>query len=183
MSERKDSGLDARTQFAMQALGLAELFRFQFEDERLTGGGVAYTVELSAPDGPSTGGGTQALQHVKLVSQNGGPTIVAGSCNQVEKRGELRTFEYMTAQHARRFKGASLLLDRGSYNDLIKKLQAFFVERGLRVVMFDHAALPRAAEPPVPVRRAAARSTMLILGAVALLFAVAVYYLVVARHR
>jgi hypothetical protein len=179
MGEPKDGGANARTQFAMQAFGLAELFRFRFEGERLAAGDLGYTVELSAPDGPSTGGGAQALQHIKLVSPAGGPTIVAGSCNQVEKRGELRSFEYVAAQHARRFKGAMLLLDRVRYNELLNKLQAFFVERSLRVIMLDVTALPHAPEPPAVMRAPASPRTKLLLGALGLVFALAVCYLLI----
>jgi hypothetical protein len=59
--------MDARrTQIAMQALDFASVFNVVIGPERLAGS-PGYRVEMSAPDGPSTGGGKQALQHVKLV--------------------------------------------------------------------------------------------------------------------
>src|SRR5438105_4208852 len=74
-----------QTQFAMRALGLAERFAQVCGAHGLDGDGVTYRLELAAPEGPSTGGGKQAVQHVKLVP-NRGTTIVIGQANQVEGR-------------------------------------------------------------------------------------------------
>ena len=102
-----------RTAFAMQALGLAETFNLMLQAERVKGP-VTYRVELSAPDGMSTAGGKQATQHVKLVPEGGGSTIVAGSANQAENWAELRTFEHLKLLHAQRFKGAEIPLESRS---------------------------------------------------------------------
>src|SRR4051812_8683003 len=100
-----------RTQFAMKALGFAELFNIKIGDQKVTGTTV-YRVEMSAPDGPSTGGGKQAVQHLKLVPEvEGDAVIVAGSANQLEKSAEIRTYEYLADLHAQRFKGAPIPLD------------------------------------------------------------------------
>src|SRR6201999_2214911 len=69
-----------RTQFAVRAITLAETFNVAMADERVRGP-ISYRVELSAPDGMSTAGGKQATQHVKLIPESGGTTIVAGSAN------------------------------------------------------------------------------------------------------
>ena len=111
-----------RTAFAMQALSLAETFNLMLQAERVKGP-VTYRVELSAPDGMSTAGGKQATQHVKLVPEGGGTTIVAGSANQAEKWAELRTFEHLKLLHAQRFKGAEIPLNRVQYNELLEKLR------------------------------------------------------------
>jgi translation initiation factor IF-2 len=121
-----------RTEFAMRALTLAQTFNVTLQDERLRGA-ITYRVELSAPDGPSTAGGKQATQHVKLVPEGGGATVVAGSANQAEAWAELRTFEHLQILHGQRFKGAEVPVNRVQYNELIKKLQAFFTEHGLHV--------------------------------------------------
>lgn len=121
-----------RTQFAMQALSLAEAFNLMMSGERVRGP-ITYRVELSAPDGPSTAGGKQALQHVKLVPEGGGATIVAGSSNSVERWAELRSFEHLAALHAQRFKGAEIPLNRVQYNELAGKLRAFFEDKGCAV--------------------------------------------------
>jgi len=116
------------TAFAMQALGLAETFNLMLQAERVKGP-VIYRVELSAPDGMSTAGGKQAVQHIKLVPEGGGTTIVAGSANQVERRAELRTFEHLKLLHAQRFKGAEIPLNRVQYNELLDKLRSFFADK------------------------------------------------------
>jgi len=131
-----------RTAFAMQALGLAETFNLMLQAERVKGP-VSYRVELSAPDGMSTAGGKQATQHVKLIPEGGGTTIVAGSANQAEKWAELRTFEHLKLLHAQRFKGAEIPLNRVQYNELLEKLKGFFEQQGSCAVRM--AELPRGA--------------------------------------
>src|SRR3954462_7620670 len=119
----------------MRALGFAELFHIKTAD-RKGAGPAAYRVEMSAPDGPSTGGGKQAVQHIKLVPEvEGDAVIVAGSANQLEKSAEIRTYEYLADLHAQRFKGAAIPLDRARYGELVKRMQAFLTDQGLRVVM------------------------------------------------
>jgi len=135
-----------RTAFAMQALGLAETFNVMLQAERVKGP-VTYRVELSAPDGMSTAGGKQATQHVKLIPEGGGTTIVAGSANQAEKWAELRTFEHLKLLHAQRFKGAEIPLNRVQYNELVDKLKSFFAQHGQCSVRM--AEMPREDAPAV----------------------------------
>ena len=149
-----------RTAFAMQALGLAETFNIMFQAERVKGP-VTYRVELSAPDGMSTAGGKQATQHVKLVPEGGGTTIVAGSANQAEKWAELRSFEHLKLLHAQRFKGAEIPLNRVQYNELVAKLEAFFAQQGQCAVRM--AELPRATPPPATAAGARGPSGGLII--------------------
>jgi hypothetical protein len=128
-----------RTQFAIKALTLADTFNMALSQERVKGP-ITYRVELSAPDGMSTAGGKQATQHVKLVPEGGGATVVAGSANQAENWAELRSFEHLQVLHAQRFKGAEVPVNRVQYNELVQKMRQFFNERGLSVRM---AAVPR----------------------------------------
>jgi hypothetical protein len=129
-----------RTQFAIKAVSFAELFNTRVGGQKVRGT-VEYRVEMSAPDGPSTGGGLQAVQHVKLIPQAtegaAGAVIVAGWVNPFEKAAELRSYEYLSELHAQRWRGADLLLDRTGYGDLVKRMQAFFDQEGLRVVLLD----------------------------------------------
>lgn len=140
-----------RTAFAMQALGLAETFNIMLQAERVKGP-VTYRVELSAPDGMSTAGGKQATQHVKLVPEGGGTTIVAGSANHAEKWAELRSFEHLKLLHAQRFKGAEIPLNRVQYNELLEKLKAFFAQQGQCTVRM--AQLASGTPPPATVAAA-----------------------------
>jgi hypothetical protein len=168
-----------RTEFAMKALDLADLFKVWIGQTPVPGP-VTYRVELSAPDGMSTGGGTQSVQHIKLIPVDGGPTVVAGSANQVEGAAELRTFEHLAELHAQRFKGAEIPLDRGAYNDLVKRMQTFFSDKGLRLVMVD--AAPRAtARPEATAPRP--NITIVIVGLVAIAAAVAGGMLLLLGHR
>jgi hypothetical protein len=151
---------EKHTEFALKAMSLAELFMVTFGAERLVvdaksrvKGGLqrqaTYRMEISAPEGPSTGGGKQAVQHIKMIPEQG-PTIVIGSVNQVEMTAELRTFEYLAYVHARRFKGAAVPLEQGPYNQLLKKIQAFCASCGLRLLMTD---VPRTPDgKPIPMR-------------------------------
>jgi hypothetical protein len=136
------------TQFTMMALTLADTFNVIMKDERVRGP-ITYRVELSAPDGPSTAGGVQATQHVKLVPEGGGNTIVAGSANPAERWAELRTFEHLQILHGQRFKGAEVPVNRVQYGELVDKLRRFFADQRLTV---RQAAAPaaRAAKGEAP---------------------------------
>ena len=160
------------TMFAAQAMTLADIFKAVFADG--LPGSVHYKVELSAPDGPSTGGGKLALQHVKLIPDGGGATLVMGSANPVEKTAEIRTFPYLADMHRQRFKGASLPIDPERYKALQKQLQFFFTDQGMTVVMID-VSKPDRPELPEPAPRTSPL-VWLALGAFLLLVAVAVAY-------
>ena len=159
-----------RTAFAMQALGLAETFNLMLQAERVKGP-VSYRVELSAPDGMSTAGGKQATQHVKLIPEGGGTTIVAGSANQAEKWAELRTFEHLKLLHAQRFKGAEIPLNRVQYNELLEKLKGFFAQHGGCTVRVAEA--PREASAPAAAAPARPAPTGAIIIAIILVVALA----------
>jgi hypothetical protein len=170
-----------RTQFTMQALGLADLFNMNVGDRKVG----SFRVELSAPEGPSTGGGVQAVQHVKLVPDDGtGSVIVAGSANQIEKSAELRTWEYLAELHAQRYKGASLPVDKATYQALVARMQGFFGAQGLRVVMLDAPrplggarAAAVAEAKPLPVATIVA-----VFVGVAALVAAAMFFLLRTKH-
>jgi hypothetical protein len=141
-----------RTQFAMQALGFADVFNLKIGDQKVSG----HRVELSAPDGPSTGGGKQSVQHIKLIPEGGGTVTVAGSADQMEKKAEIRSWDYLQALFAQRFKGKTLPIDRTQYAALVKRMQVFFADQGLAVVMLDtppqsgvERSEPRAMNPMV----------------------------------
>jgi hypothetical protein len=139
-------GEQKHTAFAMQALGFADLFNIKVGDQKV-GGATPYRVQMSAPDGPSTGGGAQSVQHIKLVPDGGQPVIVAGSADSKEKTAELRTFEYLAQQHSQRFKGAQIPLDRVQYNAFFKRAQSFLGDQGIHVTTTE-ASRSVAAPPP-----------------------------------
>ncbi len=147
-----------RTAFAMQALSLAETFNLMLQAERVKGP-VTYRVELSAPEGMSTAGGKQATQHIKLVPEGGGTTIVAGSANQAEHWAELRSFEHLKLLHAQRFKGAEIPLNRVQYNELLDKLRAFFADK----VTVRMAELPRDVPSTAPAKSGGISGSVVLL--------------------
>jgi hypothetical protein len=133
-----------RTRFASEAVNLAEIFKLLIGTTPLRGP-ATFHVEMSAPDGPSTGGGVQSVQHIKLVADDGGTTLVAGCCDQKAETCELRTLDCLDAQHRERFRNSSLQapplpserLDRVHYGKLVERLRTFFAERDLRVTIID----------------------------------------------
>jgi hypothetical protein len=124
------------TIFASQALGLAAMFQALTSKHRL-GGSPAYLPQLAAPDGPSTAGGKQALQHVSLIPEGGGDTIVIGNANTVEKRAELRSYRHVGHTYSQRWRGAQLPFDPDSYDELLKQIQAFFSSQSFTVTVLD----------------------------------------------
>jgi hypothetical protein len=104
VTDRDRSELEAlRTRVANQAASLAETVNEGFDDFHMGAGD--YVVELSMPDGPSTGGGAQARQSIRLVPRRKGYAIViAGTVDPVTSRAELRTFEHVAILHEVRFK-------------------------------------------------------------------------------
>ncbi len=135
------------THVAAKQLSLVELFdeRFQAGLE----GPVHFRVELAAPDGPSTGGGKQALQHLKLVAADGGGTIVIGSANAQAQTAEIRTFEQIAELYAQRYHGAAIPVDIVRYRALCQDLASFLRAMKLEVSMVDvESSIERLAPPP-----------------------------------
>ena len=134
------------TQFAMKALDLADLFKSIVGSENVMGtDGDGFTPELSAPDGPSTGGGKQSVQHLKLSRT--ALTVVVGSADQIERTVELRSFDYVSNLHAQRWKGQALPVERASYDAFLKRAREFFTMQGMQIVLKDAAPAPVAPPP------------------------------------
>ena len=174
---------DRVTQIAMKAFTLADLFKIAFS-EPLTGP-VVHRLEMATPEGPSTGGGKQAVQHLKLVPVDGnGATIVIGSANQMANSCDLRSFDYLRNMHAQRFKGARVPLDPVAYRELIARMSSFFSDRGMAVVI--QAATPLASAPaPTAAESSHSASLITIAGAViafVLLVGAALFYVLHTRH-
>lgn len=108
-----------RTQVANQAASLAETVTDGFEDFHMGAGD--YVVELSVPDGPSTGGGAQARQNLRLVPRRAGYSmVIAGTVNPVARSAELRTFEHVAILHELRFH-KPLEISGEEYADFLRK--------------------------------------------------------------
>jgi hypothetical protein len=171
------------TVVAAKAVSLAELFIASFA--KGLDGPVRFRVEMSAPDGPSTGGGKQALQHIKLVPDGGGPAIVVGSADTTRGVAEVRTFDHIAALYAQRFHGAPIPVDAGRYNELAQTLSNFF--RGMSMEVSFAELAPEAMTARQSLRPAgegsSARSWIIgiVAGVAALGLVAAAYVLIYMR--
>lgn len=108
-----------RTRVANQAASLAEAVTDGFDGFHMGAGD--YVVELSVPDGPSTGGGAQARQSLRLVPRRKGYSIVvAGTVDPVLSTAEVRTFEHVAILHELRFR-KPLEISGEEYESFLKK--------------------------------------------------------------
>lgn len=121
MAEREPEVEALRTRLARKFTTLADEVTECFRDYHLGGGD--YVVELLAPEGMSTGGGTRALQHLRLRPRREGySVIVAGSVNPVEKHAELRSFEHAFLVHQVR-SGGTFEISVNEWEQLLRKLE------------------------------------------------------------
>jgi hypothetical protein len=80
-----------------------------------------YVVELSVPEGPSTGGGAQARQNLRLVPRRKGyAMVIVGTVDPVLSTAELRTFEHVAILHELRYQ-KPLEISGEEYDDFLKK--------------------------------------------------------------
>jgi len=129
---------DLRTRVAMQAHDFAAAFRSVVGHMRIPPG--AYTPDLTAPEGPSTRDGKQAMQRIRLVpAAEGFPTLVVGSANVKSGRAMLRSFDYVDALHREHF-GRPVELDRPSYDEFIKVVRNYFAVAQLEVAVEEAPA-------------------------------------------
>ncbi len=137
-----------QTQFSVRATDLAESFRSTVGRLRL--GPYGYVPDMTSPEGPSTGGGVQAMQHLRLMPpQANMPTLVIGHLNQRDGTAELRTIDHVDAICRDRFKQGAPL-DPGQYAQFLQTAQGFLAACGLRVAYTGPPAdlLARLAAPP-----------------------------------
>ena len=172
-----------RTQFSIQASTLADSYRSTVG--RLRVGPHGYCPDMTAPEGQSTGGGVQALQHLRLMPpQPNMPTILVGHANQRDGAAELRTWEHVDAICRERFKQGAPV-DPAAYQEFLQAAQGFLAACGLRVSVAPTPDTMRLAPPDEPEAAGPPKRGPLALGiaggAVALAVAVAVWMLVVAR--
>ena len=136
------------THVAAKAVTLADLFEKRFS--KGLDGPVTFGIHLAAPDGPSTGGGKQVVQPIKLVPADGGQTIVIGVANTVKQTAELRSYGLLTEQYAQRFKGAQIPIHAGPYKQLLADLTDFFHSMNLSVTTVDATRSMRPLPAPPP---------------------------------
>src|SRR5437868_6651673 len=121
MREREPDVEALRTRMARKFTTLADEVTECFADFHIGGGD--YVVEPLAPEGQTTGGGQQALQHLRLRPRRQGyADVIAGSVNPIEKHAELRSFEHVFLVHEIRFK-RPLEITAQEWEQLLRKAE------------------------------------------------------------
>lgn len=151
----------------MQALDLAQLYRVMFGELRLLGR-VSFRSEITSPDGPSTGGGVQAMQHVMLIPVQGGAPLVVGHANKADRSAQIRTYEHVASQFRTRFK-SEVPFKREDYDAFIGQVWNFLQSQQL-VVTAEPFTPPAAIAP----QGSGGRGVILLLVGTAIVVALAV---------
>jgi hypothetical protein len=122
-----------QTQYSARATDLAESFRSTLG--RMTVGPYGYRPDMTAPEGVSTGGGVQAMQHLRLVPpQPNMPTLVVGHLVPRDGTAELRSLEHVDALCRERFKQGAPL-DPTAYSHFLQQAQSFLGAYGMRATL------------------------------------------------
>jgi hypothetical protein len=126
--------------FALQAVSLSATFGDMFGNLKIPPG---YTVDMTAPEGPSTGGGAQSVQHIRLHAPDNGPTFVMGNVDQNQMKASLRSHPFVVKLAQQR--SFQLTVDPRSFNALTSRVKKFL--EGLHfVVTVEEAPEPVTAE-------------------------------------
>lgn len=119
-----------RTRLAKKFVSLADDVNEEFKD--FTIGAGAWGVELTAPQGMSTGGGKQALQHLRMRPRRSGYSVlVGGTANQVEKSAELRDYAHMCMMHEVRFR-KRLEISQSEWEQFLRKAEVVLREADMQ---------------------------------------------------
>jgi hypothetical protein len=120
-----------RTMFAQQAVDFSDYFDMMF-DKVVVVGDAPRRVKLASPDGISTSGGKQAVQHLLLKPEiAGADTITVGWIDRSKGMAQLRSFEFLAEQHRQR--GKLFNVDPTSYQEFFDKTKKFLDQERLPV--------------------------------------------------
>ena len=128
---RNTGSLDnLRTRQAQKFVTLADSVTESFQDFAIGSG--AWAVELTQPQGPSTGGGQQALQHLRMrPRRNGFSVLVAGAVNPITKLAELRDHDHISAMHDMRHR-QPLQITRQEWEQFLRKAEVVLNGAGIQ---------------------------------------------------
>lgn len=119
-----------RTRLARKFVSLADTVTEAFNEFSIGAG--AWGVELTAPQGMSTGAGKQALQPIRMRPRRKGyAVIVAGTVNPIEKTAELRDFDHVAILHEVRFRKA-LELTAAEWEQFLRKAEVVLNGAGIQ---------------------------------------------------
>lgn len=135
-----------RTVFAQQAVDFSEYFGQLFGRVRI-GGGCDRRPVLRAPEGMSTAGGRQAVQHIVLEPEEEGcPAVTVGWVDRIGKKARLRTWIALERLHRQRFPDLPFDVDRAGYQTFYNNARRLMESEGL--VLEVESRVPRAAGGP-----------------------------------
>jgi hypothetical protein len=153
-----------QTYHAIQASDLAAAMNEALKKVRIAPGD--YAPDLMAPQGPSTSGGVQAMQHLRLVpGQPGQPALVVGHANHAEGKAELRTYEYVDALYRQRFH-RPLALDRAAYDAFLAFAEQLFRALHLQTTVVGPPVDPTADMAPMPDEHGLSKATVVVVAVV-----------------
>jgi hypothetical protein len=110
-----------RTRLARKFTTLADQVTESFDDFQIGAG--RWAVELTAPEGMSTGGGKQVLQHLRLrPTREGHAVLVGGVVNPVTRTAELRDHPHMDMIYRARF-GRPLEITTAEWEQFLRKAE------------------------------------------------------------
>lgn len=131
------------TAYAGAAMELAKLFLLHVGSKPIPStDGPVFSVTLTEPHGPSTGGGAQSRQHITL--QRGQRTFTIGSVDPVERTVELRGHENLSKLYQQRW-NQPMPIAPAETEALLKRIRAFAQQNQFAVVIKE-VEVP-AAEP------------------------------------
>lgn len=120
-ADREQGVEKLRTRLARKFTTLADQVTESFGEFQIGAGWWA--VELTAPEGMSTGGGKQMLQHLRLrPMRQGHAVLVGGVVNSVAKTAELRDHAHMDMIYRARF-GRALEITSAEWEQFLRKAE------------------------------------------------------------
>jgi hypothetical protein len=145
VSSRIVKDIELQTRHTVQGHELADAVNAGLRSVDIPPG--RYVAELMSPEGQSTVGGAQSLQHLRLVPRLVGfPALLVGTANHVTGAAALRSFECVDAIHKARF-GTPVPLDEDAYCAFLAATTSLLevVQLTVTVVEASHAELDAAA--------------------------------------
>ena len=118
-NERKLEAL--RTRLASKFVTLAETVTDAFDEFHIGAGD--WVVELTAPEGMSTGGGKRVMQHFRLRPRRQGfSVVIGGSVNPFTKEAELKDYDHVRMIHSVRF-GTELAIGIEEWEQFLRQAE------------------------------------------------------------
>ncbi len=158
-----------RTEVSNAAVALSDMY--EVHCARLTlQGDMPRRPVLSVPEGPSTGGGKLARQHITLEPDGAATSsVTVGWVELPTHRASLKTFPCLLEAHRARYGSRPFPLDGVGYEKFLELTRSFLSDQGFTIEMERKPTLPA---PTVESRAGAWLVPTLIAGGVVLAIAI-----------